>query len=175
MVTMRVPRSLELSRNRRTDMPLLRRLGNGPRDVGDYRHGAPTELFKPVQGPNRCAKRKEAFHKPSGFESCCGCFVNVGWWRLPSPSPQPSPLGRGRPEAGLGSGFSACAKQKERAFRVRTFLRLVSDTAAVRGSNCSGFLPPGSSGLRGLFKKTLSPSDGERVGGEGKQSCSGVY
>jgi hypothetical protein len=54
-------------------------------------------------------------------------------------------------------------------------LRLVSDTAAVRGSDCSGFLPPGSSGLRGLFKKTLSPSDGERVGGEGKQSCSGVY
>jgi hypothetical protein len=54
-------------------------------------------------------------------------------------------------------------------------LRLVFDTAAVRGSDYSGFLPPGSSGLRGLFENTLSPSDGERVGGEGKQSCAGMY
>src|SRR6266704_2514705 len=43
MVTMRVPRTLRLSMNHRTNMPLLTELGEGPRVVG-YRDGAPTEL-----------------------------------------------------------------------------------------------------------------------------------
>jgi hypothetical protein len=34
-------------------------LENDQRGVGGYRHGAPTELLKPVHAPNACAKAKQ--------------------------------------------------------------------------------------------------------------------
>ena len=40
-------------------------LGEGPRGIGSYRHGAPTELFKPVHGPNACARRNESHPLPT--------------------------------------------------------------------------------------------------------------
>jgi hypothetical protein len=39
-------------------------LGEGARGVGNYRHGAPTELFKLVHGHSACAKQKEALQEP---------------------------------------------------------------------------------------------------------------
>ena len=41
-----------------------RELGEGARGVGNYRHGAPTELFKPVHGHGACAKQEEALDEP---------------------------------------------------------------------------------------------------------------
>jgi hypothetical protein len=45
----------------------------GPGGVVGYRDGAPTELFKSVQGSSACAKQNEAFHEPSlmvcGYQS----------------------------------------------------------------------------------------------------------
>jgi hypothetical protein len=49
-------------------------LGTGSGDIGSYRHGAPTELFTAVHGPNACAKRNEPFQEP-GLHASNLCVV----------------------------------------------------------------------------------------------------
>jgi hypothetical protein len=55
--------NMPLSMNHRMNMPLLRSLGKRARGVASYRHGAPTELLKMVQGPKACVKQIEALHE----------------------------------------------------------------------------------------------------------------